>query len=52
MFRINSEKELLGLLKVFAEESVKKAKKTLHESADHAQESYLKNLKREEGIYR
>ena len=51
MFKINNEKELLGLLKIFAEESVKKAKKTLHENTDRAQEAYLKNLKREEGIY-
>ena len=51
MFKINSEKELLQLLKVVSEEAVKKSKKTLNESADTAQERYMTNLRASENTY-
>ena len=44
MIKANSEKELLSILKIFAQESVKKAKNNLSESVDPAQESYLGSL--------
>ena len=51
MFKAKNEKELLSLLKVFAEESVTKAKKVLSENSDNAQESYLNSLKQDEKFY-
>lgn len=51
MFKINSEKELLQLLKVVSEEAVKKSKKTLNEAADTAQERYMTNLRASENTY-
>lgn len=51
MFRINSESELLKLLKVVSEEAVKKSKKTLNEVADTAQERYINNLRASESTY-
>jgi len=51
MFRINSESELLQLLKVVSEEAVKKSKKTLNEAVDTAQERYMTTLKASEQTY-
>ena len=51
MFKARNEKELMDLLKVFAEESVVKAKKVLNENNDNAQESYLNSLKQDEKFY-
>lgn len=51
MFKAKNEKELLSILKVFAEESVLKAKKVLSENSDNAQESYLNSLKQDEKFY-
>ena len=51
MFRINSESELLQLLKVVSEEAVKKSKKTLNEAVDSAQERYMSTLKASEQSY-
>ena len=51
MFKIDNEKDLINVLKIFAEESVSKAKKTLNESIDNAQEKYIQGLTRDEGIY-
>ena len=45
MIKANNEKELLNILKVFAQESVKKARYSLNESNDPAQDKYLENLK-------
>lgn len=51
MFKVNSEKELLRLLKVISEESVKKSKKMLNESSDSAQSRYMKSLDASENLY-
>jgi len=51
MFKINSESELLQLLKVVSEEAVKKSHKTLNESIDSAQERYMTTLKASEQTY-
>ena len=51
MLKVKNEKELISLLRVFAEESVIKAKKVLREDNDHAQESYLNSLKQDEKLY-
>lgn len=51
MLRINSEQELLQLLKVVSQEAVKKSKKMLSESVDSAQSRYLSNLKASENTY-
>lgn len=42
--KIKNENQLLEILKIFAEESVAKAKKGLNESKDHAQNRYVKEL--------
>ena len=51
MFKINSEKELLNLLKIVAEEAVIKSKKMLNESTDIAQERYINSLNSSESLY-
>ena len=51
MFKINSEIELLQLLKVVSEEAVKKSRKTLNEAVDSAQERYMTNLRASESSY-
>jgi len=51
MFKINSEKELLNLLKIVAEEAVIKSKKMLNESTDIAQERYINSLNSSENLY-
>jgi len=51
MFKINSEKELLNLLKVVSQEAVKKSRSTLNESVDKAQERYATSLKASESLY-
>ena len=51
MFRINSENELLQLLKIVSEEAVKKSRKTLNEAVDVAQERYINNLRASENTY-
>jgi len=51
MFKINTESELVDLLRIVSEEAVKKTKKTLNENKDPAQDSYMKNLKASEGMY-
>ena len=39
MIKIDNEKDLLNILKIISEESVKKAKRTLNESTDDAQQN-------------
>tara|TARA_Y100000992_G_scaffold300394_1_gene268973 strand:- start:4105 stop:4803 length:699 start_codon:yes stop_codon:yes gene_type:complete len=51
MIKINNEKDLLSILKIISEESVKKAKRSLNENTDAAQENYLKMMQREESFY-
>ena len=51
MIKIDNEKDLLNILKIISEESVKKAKRTLNESTDDAQQNYLKIMQREESFY-
>lgn len=51
MIKANNEKELLEILKIISEESVKKAKKGLYENADPAQSSYKKAMEYEENRY-
>ena len=51
MFKIDNEQDLVNVLKIFAEESVKKAKKTLNETVDMAQDRYRQNLARDESRY-
>ena len=51
MFKINSESELLQLLKVVSEEAVKKSKRTLNEAVDAAQERYTANLRASENAF-
>ena len=52
MFKINTEKELLALLKVVSEEAVKKSKRNLKESSDPYAERFGSNLKGElEALY-
>ena len=51
MFKINSENELLQLLKIVSEEAVKKSKRTLSEAVDVSQERYMTNLKASENAY-
>ena len=51
MFKINSEKELLNLLKIVSVAAVKKSKQSLNESTDNAQERYLTQLKASENKY-
>lgn len=51
MFKATNEKELLNILKIIAEESVSKAKKTLNESKDSAQERYKSHFKSDESMY-
>jgi len=48
MFKINSEKELLRLLRVVSEEAVKKSRYMLNEAVDTAQERYTSSLKSSE----
>ena len=51
MFKINSEKELLDLLKIVTVEAVNKSKRSLNESADNAQERYMTQIKASENAY-
>lgn len=51
MFKINTEGELLQLLKVISEEAVKKSQKVLNETVDSAQERYMSTLKASETNY-
>ena len=51
MFKINSEGELLQLLKIVSEEAVKKSKRTLSEAVDTAQERYMSNIRASENKY-
>ena len=52
MFKINTEKELLALLKVVSEEAVKKSKRNLKESSDPYADGFGNNLKSElEALY-
>jgi len=51
MFKINSEEELLNLLKIVSVEAVKKSQQSLNESSDNAQERYLTQLKASENKY-
>lgn len=51
MIKANNEKELLQILKIISEESVKKAKKGLYENTDPAQSSYKKAMEYEENRY-
>lgn len=47
MFKINTEKELLSLLRVVSEEAVKKSKRNLRESSDPYADRFSGNLKSE-----
>ena len=47
MFKINTEKELLALLKVVSEEAVKKSKRNLKEASDPYAERFSSNLDNE-----
>jgi hypothetical protein len=49
MIKVKSENELLNILKIFAQESVNKAKKTLNE--DVAQSNYMTALERDTNTY-
>ena len=51
MFKINSESELLELLKIVSQEAVNKSRKTLNEAVDIAQERYVSNLRASENTY-
>jgi hypothetical protein len=51
MMRASNEKELINILKIIAEESVKKTKKDLFESADSAQQRFSDQLKMHEKVY-
>jgi len=51
MIKVNSEKELMSLLKIISEEAVIKTKKSLFESADPAHSAYASNLKASESFY-
>lgn len=51
MWKVNSEKELLKILKIVAEESVLSAKKRLNENNDPAQYKYKKAVEYDESIY-
>lgn len=51
MIKVNSEKELMSLLKIISEEAVIKTKKSLFESADPAHNAYTSNLKASESFY-
>lgn len=51
MIKVNSEKELMSLLKIISEEAVIKTKKSLFESADPAHNAYASNLKASESFY-
>tara|TARA_B100001093_G_scaffold517609_1_gene599707 strand:+ start:17418 stop:18098 length:681 start_codon:yes stop_codon:yes gene_type:complete len=51
MFKINSEDELLQLLKIVSQEAVDKSRKTLFEAVDTAQERYISNLRASESKY-
>ena len=45
MMKANNENELLDILRIFAQESVKKAKSSLNENVDPIQKKYLEGLK-------
>jgi hypothetical protein len=49
--KIKNENDLVQLLKIYASESVRKAKNSLSESADPAQRNYLKGLKASENHF-
>ena len=51
MIKVNSEKELMSLLKIISEEAVLKTKKNLFESTDPAHNAYASNLKASESFY-
>ena len=44
MMKANNENELLDILRIFAQESVKKAKSSLNENVDPIQKKYLEGL--------
>ena len=51
MFKINSESELINLLKIISEEAVKSSKKSLNEGSDPAHAAYANNIKASESFY-
>jgi len=51
MIKIKNENELLGILKIFAQESVNKARRSLNENSDPAQSKYAQALERDELFY-
>ena len=51
MFKINSERELLQLLRAVSQEAVLKSKKELNENTDNAQERYINRLRTSEQNY-
>jgi len=51
MLKVNNERQLLDILKIISEESVKKTKGVLQESGDTAQDRYMSNLKKSESMY-
>lgn len=51
MLKVNNEKELINLLKIIADESISKAKKSLYENNDITQNKYMQGLKNDEQFY-
>jgi len=51
MLKANSESELLKILKIISEESVRKTKRMLKESADPYQEAYMNSVRQSESDY-
>lgn len=51
MIKINNEKELMSILKIISEESVKKSKSIVLEGKDEAQQRYAKELRAGEHMY-
>ena len=51
MLKVNSESELLNILKIISEESVRKSRRMLKEEADPAQKNYIDGLSKSESNY-
>ena len=51
MLKANSESELLNILKIISEESVRKSRRMLKEEADPAQKNYIDGLSKSESNY-
>ena len=51
MLKIKNEKQLLNILKIISEESVKKSRNILKEEKDSAQDRYMSSLSKSENMY-